>query len=83
MVDNNWAQSLDTKEEFHEYLDATQIMLSKLALLSKTKPDGATKRRRIWDFLRSKVNSLIHQGEHVILPRLSDFVEGILRLRLG
>jgi hypothetical protein len=78
MVDNNWAQSFDAKKELREYLDATEIMLSKLALASKTKPDGSAKRRLIWDFLRSEVNSLIHQGERIILPRVSDFVEGIL-----
>jgi hypothetical protein len=78
MLDNKWAQSFDAKEEFHEYLNTTDIILSKLALIAKVKPDGSTKHHLIWDFLRSKVNSRIHQGERVILPRVSDFVEGIL-----
>jgi hypothetical protein len=59
-------------------LDATEIILSKLSLISKTKPDGAAKRRFIWDFLRSKVNSFMRQGGRIILPRVSDFIEGIL-----
>jgi hypothetical protein len=73
-----WAQSFNTKEELIKHFNATEIILSKLALPTKTKPDGITKHKLVRDFLRSRVNSLIHQGERVILPRVSDFVEGIL-----
>jgi hypothetical protein len=78
MLDNNWAQSFNAKEELLNHLNATEIILIKLALITETKPDGTTKRRLVWDFLRSRVNSLTHQGERIILPRVSDFVEGIL-----
>jgi hypothetical protein len=78
MLDNHWARPFDTKEELHEYLDATEIILNKLARVAKTKPDGTTKHRPIWDFLRSHVNSRIHQGERIVLPRVSDFIEGVL-----
>jgi hypothetical protein len=77
MLDNNWAQSFNGKEELLDH-NTTDIILSKLGFITKTKPDGSTKHRLVWDFLRSKVNSLIHQGERIILPRVSDFVECIL-----
>eukprot|EP00974_Lingulodinium_polyedra_P063434 6124141-Lingulodinium_polyedra.AAC.1 len=33
------------------------------------------KRRLIWHFLRSGVNALVRQGEHVLLPRLADVAQ--------
>jgi hypothetical protein len=78
MLDNIWAQSFDAKKELRKYSNSTDIIIRKLALITKVKPDGSTKHHFVWDFLRSKVNSLIHQGERVILPRVSDFVDGIL-----
>jgi hypothetical protein len=49
MVDNHWAQSFDARGELYEYQDAAEIILNKLAFVSKTKPDGTTKRKLIWD----------------------------------
>ena len=78
MLDNKWAQSFDTKQDLLRHLNATEFTLSKLALIAKTKPDGTTKHRLVWDLLRSRVNSFVHQGERIVFPRVSDLVDGIL-----
>jgi hypothetical protein len=39
------------QQELREYFETADIILNKLALITKTKPDGAIKRRLNWDFL--------------------------------
>jgi hypothetical protein len=51
MRDNRWAQPFDARQELREYFETADIILNKLALITKTKPDGAIKRRLNWDFL--------------------------------
>jgi hypothetical protein len=44
------------------------------------KMDGSWKHRIIWDLLRSGVNSRVHQGERIILPRILDVAQDVLDL---
>ena len=57
-----------------------QITFSKLALISKQRSDLSWKHRIIWDLLRSGVNSRVHQGERIILPRVLDVAQDVLDL---
>jgi hypothetical protein len=78
MESDRWAISFDARAEMETFFQASEIVIRELALITKSKADGSVKRRFIWDFLHSLVDSLIHQGERIILPRLSDYIEGIL-----
>ena len=49
-----------------------------MALLLKEKPDGSIKSRLLIDLLRSGANGQVVVPERVVLPRLSDFVAGII-----
>jgi hypothetical protein len=53
---------------------------SKVALIVKEKPDGTHKTRLIIDLLRSGVNGDVVLPERVVLPRIADFVNGIVDL---
>jgi len=46
-------------------------LLNKLGVIVKEKESGR-KCRIIWDLKESRINSLCHQGERVILPKLTD-----------
>eukprot|EP00974_Lingulodinium_polyedra_P002336 217827-Lingulodinium_polyedra.AAC.1 len=72
MVDNGWAKRHDTFEALAQAVGTSAITLNKLGLVSKVKADGTMKHRLIWDLLRSGVNSLVRQGERIVLPRLAD-----------
>ena len=45
--------------------------MNRLALISKTKPDGSWKHRLVWDLRRSGVNMAILQGERVVQGSLT------------
>jgi hypothetical protein len=60
MVQNGWAIEHSSWPSLTAALGASDIPISKLALISKQKVDGSWKHRIIWDLLRSDVNSLIH-----------------------
>jgi hypothetical protein len=51
-----------------------------VALIVKEKPDGSLKSRLIIDLLRSGVNGDVVLKERVVLPRIADFVDGIVDL---
>ena len=57
--------------------------MSRLALISKLKPDGSWKHRLVWDLRRSGVNTAIQQGERVVLPRLLDLVRDVQEIASG
>jgi hypothetical protein len=78
MLDNKWAQSFDTKQDLLRHLNATEFTLSRLALIAKTKPDGTTKHRLVWDLLRSRVNSFVHQGERIVFHSSGELPEATL-----
>jgi hypothetical protein len=75
MVDKGWAVCHSDWQSLLTDLRADHVPINKLALISKQKPDGTWKHRLIWDLLRSEVNSLVHQGERIILPRPLDVVD--------
>eukprot|EP00974_Lingulodinium_polyedra_P084300 8161804-Lingulodinium_polyedra.AAC.1 len=72
MVDNGWAKRHASFDDLAQAVGTSAITLNKLGLVSKVKADGSTKHRLIWDLLRSGVNSLVRQGERIVLPRLAD-----------
>ena len=74
MVSKGWAQSHSSWSSLTCTLQTDDITLNKLALISKIKPDGSMKHRLVWDLLRSSVNSVVQQGERVVLPRVLDLV---------
>ena len=63
------------------YLQVDEVVLSKLALITKLKPDGTSKHRLIWDLLRSDVNASVDLRERFVLPRIQDAVDDALHLR--
>ncbi len=75
MVSKGWALSHTSWDNLTASLSSPDITLNKLALLSKVKPNGEVKHRLVWDLLRSTVNSVVQQGERVVLPRVSDLVK--------
>ena len=52
-----------------------KVLVSKLALIVKTREDGSIKARLVLDLRRSKYNSFVSCKERVVLPRLSDLVD--------
>jgi hypothetical protein len=80
MVKEKWALTCTTWAEVVSIVGSDQVTLSKLALISKQKDDGTWKHRIIWDLLRSGVNSRVHQGERIILPRALDVAQDVLDL---
>ena len=56
-------------------------VISRLALLLKTKEDGSLKRRVIMDLRRSGGNARCAVDERIVLPRGQDVVDGIRFLR--
>ena len=73
----------DSMEKLTSYLEVDTVVLSKLALISKTRADGSVSHRLIWDLLRSRVNESVRLSERIILPRLQDVVEDSLELARG
>ena len=80
MVDKQWADKFSTWPEVEEALGTEEIVMNRLALISKLKPDGAWKHRLVWDLRRSGVNMAILQCELVILPRLLDLVRDVRQI---
>ena len=68
-------QTFDTYEQLCNHLGVEAVVLTKVGLITKQKPDGSLKHRLIWDLLRSEVNSTVHLEERIVLPRLQDAVD--------
>ena len=64
-----------------KFLNVEKVVLSKLGLITKLKPDGKKKHRLIWDLLRSDVNSTVDLRERIVLPRIQDAVDDARELR--
>ena len=64
-----------------KFLNVENVVLSKLGLITKLKPDGKKKHRLIWDLLRSDVNSTVDLRERIVLPRIQDAVDDARELR--
>ena len=71
MVQNKWALQAHTWEEVQHITAHDSPIVSKLALISKQKPDGTTKNRINWDLLRSRANECMSQGQRIILPTVN------------
>ena len=56
------------------------IVVSRVAAITKQRDDGSTKLRIIIDMLRSMVNSFVKLEERIVLPRLMDVITDILAL---
>ena len=68
-------QTFDTFEQLCAHLGVETVVLTKVGLITKQKPDGSLKHRLIWDLLRSEVNSTVLLEERIVLPRLQDAVD--------
>ena len=62
---------LGTWAEVKEFFGC-DVVVSKLAAILKTRPDGTLKTRLVVDYRRSGVNSFVKANERVVLPRLRD-----------
>ena len=67
-------RTFDNLAACEAYLGGAPIT-SKLAMITKEKPDGSVKRRLILDCKESGVNSLATRGGRLLLPRPTDVVE--------
>ena len=56
MVDKQWADKFRTWPQVEEALGSEEIVMNRLALISKLKPDGTWKHRLVWDLRRSGAN---------------------------
>ena len=79
--DKGHCRFFDSVEQLREYLGEDQVILTKLALVSKLKADGTYKHRLIWDLLRSDVNGAVTLLERIVLPRVQDAVDDAKDLR--
>ena len=80
MVDKQWADKFSTWPQVEKSLGTEEIVMNRLALISKLRPDGSWKYRLVWDLRRSRVNMAILQGERVVLPRLLDLVRDVQQI---
>ena len=80
MVEKGWSVVFEDPLEAERYLGVPGLVLNRLGLVTKVKPDGSTKHRLVWDLRRSGVNLVILQGERVVLPRVSDVIDSVKSL---
>ena len=59
------------------------ILVSKLACITKPRSDGTEKARLVVDLRRSGYNSCVVVEERIVLPRLKDLVEDVLAWQAG
>jgi len=80
LVSRGRAKAYPTIEAACAALGVPGVAVSRLGLISKSKPRGSTKHRLVWDLRRSLVNTVAHQGQRIVLARLSDAVADTLSL---
>ena len=73
MVSQGWACACDSADDARDLVGHRDLVLNKLALITKHKPEGV-KHRLVWDLRRSGVNATIQQSERIVLPRLNDVI---------
>lgn len=56
------------------------VIVSKLAAITKIKPDGTVKLRLIVDMLRSGLNKFVKLNERILLPRIRDVIKDVMSL---
>lgn len=70
-VSRGFCRIIPTMDEaVHEY--GRQPVINKLGVVVKHNEAGAKKSRIIWDLKQSQANVSCHQGERIVLPRLTD-----------
>ena len=78
------AVGLGYAEHFESWESARRthgkLLVSKLACLVKTRPDGSEKVRLVVDLRRSGYNACVQLEERIVLPRLKDLVSDTLDL---
>ena len=80
MVDKQWAGKFRTWPQVKKALVTEEIVMNRLAPLSKLEPGGSWTHRLVWDLRRSGVNVAILQGERVVLPRILDLVRDVQQI---
>ena len=79
LIDTGYVKTFDDLDACQEWLGGTPLT-SKLAMVTKVRPDGTTKRRLILDCRESGANLLAQKGGRVQLPRPTDLVDDALFL---
>ena len=79
LIDTGYVKVFDDLEACQEWLGGPPLT-SKLAMVTKTRPDGAIKRRLIQYCRESGANLLARKGGRVQLPRPTDLVDDSLYL---
>ena len=77
MVKKRWSIVFEEPSEAEAFLGVSGLVLNRLGLIQKVKPDGTVKYRIVWDLRRSGVSLVILQGERVVLPRIADIADSI------
>ena len=65
-----FVESFGSLGELEAAVGGGPVVLNKVAIISKQKPDGTWKHRLIWDMLRSGANERATVSERGVLPRL-------------
>ena len=81
-LDREVAAGFTTKFDDWEAVKATwsEVLVSKLAAIVKTRNDGSERVRIIIDMLRSGLNLFVKLEERIVLPRLRDIIANALWL---
>ena len=79
-VNKKHGRIFDTWKDLVDAVGSEDITLNKFALVTKKKPDGSIKYRIVWDLRVSRVNERVSQGERIVLPRLLDVVNDVVKL---
>ena len=79
LIDTGYVKVFDDLESCQAWLGGPPLT-SKLAMVTKVRSDGTTKRRLILDCRESGANLLAHEGGRVQLPRPTDLVDDTLYL---
>ncbi|CAE7793132.1 unnamed protein product, partial [Symbiodinium necroappetens] len=76
LIDTGYVKVFDDLESCQAWLGGPPLT-SKLAMVTKVRSDGTTKRRLILDCRESGANLLAHEGGRVQLPRPTDSVDEV------
>ena len=77
MVKKRWSIVFEEPSEAEAFLGVSGLVLNRLGLIQKVKPDGTVNHRIVWNWRRSGVSLVILQGERVVLPRIADIADSI------
>ena len=69
-IRRDFVDSFDTFGELEAAVEGADVVLNKVAIISKQRSDGTWKHRLIWDMRRSGANERAVVSERGVLPRL-------------